>query len=195
MVALPKLPERMTVAEFLAWEPPDGWRWQLVDGEPQAMAPPSRTHGTLQGELGTAIANHLRARRSPCVLVVTPGVVPRVASGENVRVPDLAVTCSAYTEEEAVLTDPVLVIELLSPSNRAKTWANVWAYTTIPSVREILILSTVGIAADLLRRGPDGTWPQQPARIEAGELTLESIGLTVPLADLYATTRLARPPL
>ena len=49
------------------------------------------------------------------------------------------------------------------------------------------------IAADLLRRGPDGIWPQQPARIEAGALTLESIGLTVPLADLYATTRLARP--
>lgn len=41
----------MTVAEFLAWNPPEGQAWQLVDGEPQAMAPASRTHGTIQGEL------------------------------------------------------------------------------------------------------------------------------------------------
>jgi len=35
----------MTVAEFLAWNPPSARLWQLVDGEPQAMAPANRTHG------------------------------------------------------------------------------------------------------------------------------------------------------
>ena len=48
MSALPKPAlSRMTVEEFLDW-PGDGTgrTHQLIDGEPQAMAPASITHGT-----------------------------------------------------------------------------------------------------------------------------------------------------
>jgi hypothetical protein len=38
-----KPPDRMTVAEFLAWDAPGETRWQLVDGEPVAMAPTARS--------------------------------------------------------------------------------------------------------------------------------------------------------
>ena len=48
------------------------------------------------------------------------------------------------------------------------------------------------IGADLLRRNPDGTWPDRPLSLDDGELTLESLGFTVPLQELYRTTRLAR---
>jgi Uma2 family endonuclease len=192
MSALPKMPIRMTVTEFQAWNPPSAQLWQLVDGEPQAMAPVNSTHGAIQGELGRLIGNHLADRASPCTMIVTPGVVPHVHSDMNIRIPDLAVTCSGYQTEEAALTDPVLLIEILSPSNQAETWANVWAYTTIPSVREILVLKTVGIGAELLRRLPDGSWPKQPLIIEdAADLILESIGFRAPLAAAYRTTRLA----
>ena len=179
----------MSVPEFLAWVPGDGRAWQLVDGIPQAMAPANRTHGTLQGELGRLIANHLADGNSPCTLVVTPGVVPHVQACHNVRIPDLAVTCSAYDSEEAVLTDPVLIVEILSPSNAAETWANVWAYTTIPSVQEIVVLRTATVGADLLRRGVDGGWPREPARVTA-DMQLDSIGLRVSVPGLYRQTRL-----
>ena len=67
-----------------------------------------------------------------------------------------------------------------------------WAYTTIPSVREILVLRTVSIGADLLRRLPDGSWPREPDSVTEGDLALESIGLRTALADLYRSTRLRR---
>jgi Uma2 family endonuclease len=191
MIALPKIPVRMTVGEFFVWDPPSAQLWQLVDGEPQAMAPANRTHGAIQNELGSLIRNHLSENFSPCSVITTPGVIPRVQSDTNVRIPDLAVTCSSYDAEESVLTDPVLVIEILSPSNQAETWANVWAYTTIPSVQEILILKTVSISADLLRRNQDGSWPSHSLSIGTGELTLKSIDLSVPLASVYRTSRLA----
>jgi Uma2 family endonuclease len=191
MSALPKIPVRMTVAEFLAWNPPTPELWQLADGEPQAMAPASRTHGAIQNELGRLIANHLSERAGPCSVITTPGVIPHVHSDTNVRIPDLAVTCSGYDTEELALTDPVLLIEILSPSNQAETWANVWTYTTIPSVREILVLKTASIGAELLRRNPDGSWPEQPLIFADGELALESIGFRIPLAAAYRTTRLA----
>ena len=192
MTAVLKIPIRMTVTEFLAWNPPGGQTWQLVDGEPQAMAPANRTHGAIQNELGRLISNHLAERGSLCTVVTTPGVIPHVQSDTNIRVPDLAVTCSGYKTEEAVLTDPVLVVEILSPSNQAETWSNVWAYTTIPSVQEILIVKTSAIGVELLRRNADGTWPKQPVSIPSGDLALESIGFRVPLTALYRTTRLAQ---
>ena len=193
MVALAKVPVQMSVDEFLAWQPGDGRAWQLVDGEPQAMAPANRTHGTLQGELARLIGNHLREQDSPCTVVITPGVVPHVQARHNMRIPDLAVTCSGYDDEETGLTDPILIVEILSPSNQAKTWANVWAYTTIPSVREIIVLRTAAIGADLLRREANGGWPREPEYLTQGELVLDSIGLRTCVTGLYRATRLRHP--
>ncbi len=126
-------------------------------------------------------------------MLISPGLAPRVRSGVNFRIPDIAVTCSEYRTEESAVSDPALVVEILSPSNQAETWANVWTYTTIPSVREILALHTVSINAELLRRGADGAWPEKPEDIDAGSLTLSSIGFAVDLAAIYRTTRLAEP--
>jgi Uma2 family endonuclease len=129
-------PSVMTVREFLAWDAPAGVPWQLLDGEPRAMAPASRTYGRIQSKLSSLLDIHLTARGGTRTVITAPGVVSRVRSDSNFRVPDLAVTCSAYDQEETTLTDPVLLIEILSPSNQAETWTNVWAYTTIPSVRK-----------------------------------------------------------
>jgi len=106
------------------------------------------------------------------------------------RVPDLSVTCSSYDQEEYALTDPVLIVEILSPSNQAATWNNVWAYTSIPSVQEILVLRSDRIGATLLRRLVDATWPERPAEVTDGNLELASIGFSVPLRDIYIGTRL-----
>ncbi len=189
-----KIPARMTVAEFFDWCPEDEQLWQLVDGEPVAMAPASTTHGLIQNEIGRLLGNHLADRNHPCRVVTTPGVTPHVEKTHNMRVPDLAVTCAPTDEDGRVLSEPVLVIEILSPSNHHETWANVWAYTTIPSVREILVVSSVEVSAELLRRGKDGVWPEQPARITEGEVELESLGgFRCPLAAFYRTTKLAPP--
>jgi Uma2 family endonuclease len=187
-----KVPAMMDVAEFLAWDAPGGSLWQLVDGEPQAMAPASRTHNTLQGELGRLIGNHLVEQNRNCTVVPNAGTIPHVRADANFRIPDLAVTCSDYQEEEYDVSGPVLMVEILSPTNKTETWTNVWAYTTIPTVREILILHSVRIQAELLRRDAQGNWPERAIVIEEGMLELESIDFRAHLAALYRRTRLAR---
>lgn len=191
MAARAKLPVRMTVHEFLEWDPGDGARYELVDGVPNAMAPGSNVHGYLQNELGRLIGNHLRQRRSDCDVLANPGVVPHLMSAHNVRVPDPGVTCSPVAAGQATLSRPVLLIEILSPSNQAHTWANVRAYTSIPTVQDILVPDSASVAAEVLCRNPDGSWPEEPEPIRDGVLTLASIGFAVALADLYARTGLA----
>lgn len=192
MAALAKVPDRMSVEEFLGWDSGDYLKYELVDGEPRAMAPAKLTHGILQGRLAALIVFHLDRLGPACRLVVEPGVVPHILPDHNVRVPDLAVTCAPDETEEAVMTRPVLLVEILSPGNQARTWTNVWAYTSIPSVREILVLRTDRIGAELLRRSTAGEWPERPMAInQDGELSLESIGFNVALAALYVRTHLA----
>jgi Uma2 family endonuclease len=89
------------------------------------------------------------------------------------------------------IAEPVLPIEILSPGNPMQTWRNVWFYTTIPSVQEILVIRTASIGVQLLRRVSDGAWPEVPLPIEAGEVELESIGFRIPVAALYKGTWLA----
>ena len=178
----------MTVEEFLAWNPGDGQAWQLVDGVPVAMAPPSPAHGTLQSRLDRQIGAHLDDLNGPCLILTTPDVVPRVRGSGNMRVPDLAVSCSP--PEQGHISAPVLLVEVLSPGNRAETWGNVWAYTTIPSVRETLIVHSAAVRADVLRRRLDGAWPDNPDIVLEGDLVLDSIAFRTPLLDLYRYTLL-----
>lgn len=98
MVAVVGIPVFMSVEEFMAWEPGDGRSWQLVDGVLQAVAPTNRTHGVLQGRLAFLLEAHFERSGSPCSVVITPGVVPHVQAGYNVRIPDLSVTCSPYRD-------------------------------------------------------------------------------------------------
>ena len=191
MTALRK-PAGMTVADFRAWQPEEHpeRRWQLFDGEPVCMAPASENHGAIQAEATFLLTAHLREHRPACRVIGAPGVVPRIRSASNHRIPDLGVTCSPPSGGQFV-TDPVLLVEILSPSNEPLTRANVWAYTTIPSVVEILLLGSVRVEAELLRRGRDGSWPEAPVFLGAeDDLELASIGFRGPLRGFYRTTDL-----
>ena len=191
MSAANQLPAGMTVAEFLAWNSRDGDRWELIDGTPRAMAPAAPRHGAIQAEAARLLGNHLADTRPAGRAIIEPGLQPRVRANLNVRVPDLAVSCSAWDADERLLSEPRVLIEILSPSNRADTWANVWSYVTIPSVQEILVLHTMEIRADLLRRNENGTWPDNPQTLTVGDtLTLETIGFGVPIDALYRTAAL-----
>jgi Uma2 family endonuclease len=161
----------MTTDQFIRW-PGDGTgqRYELVDGQLRAMAPPSSTHGLIQMTVGAMIREHLKASGLPCVVTANPPVIPRVGAQNNVRSPDLGVSCAKTATEGYALDQPVLLIEILSPSNRAETWSNVWTYTTIPSVQQILVIDSTKIEAKLLTRQADGTWPDVPEVRAAGAI-------------------------
>jgi len=188
------LTDRMTVAEFLDWPAdPNGQVWQLIDGEPVAMAPASETHGSIQSEIVRLFGNHLLSRKLPCRVITAPGVSPRVHAESNVRVPDLAVACKPGSRRERLLAEPVLVVEILSPSNEQETWEAIWAYTTIPSVQDILVVRSLEVGAELLTGLPDGNWPAAPSQI-TGRLRLGSIDGWFEVPDFYANTDMAQPP-
>ena len=190
---LDRLPSAMTVAEFLDW-PGDGTgrKFQLVDGELRAMSPGSATHGTIQMTLGRLIGNALVAAGGQCRVVAEPGIATHIRAQANLRVPDLGISSIADAPGQRTLPDPIVLVEILSPGNAKDTWDNVWAYTTIPSVREIAVVHSARVLAEVLRRGADGHWPEDPAQVDRdGTLRLDSIDFACPMRDVYAQTHLA----
>lgn len=188
MSAALHLPDLMTLEAFLTWDAPEDARYQLVDGVPVAMAPASPIHAAIQSELNRLIGNHLAQQGGPCRAYIAPGIRLGQKADHNYRIPDLGVTCTPLTRGDAMLPDPVLLVEILSPGNPHETWMNVWAYTTIASVLEILVVRTDIIGAQLLRRNQDGSWPPVPSEVDPGALSLHSIGFETKLNTLYAGT-------
>jgi Uma2 family endonuclease len=185
-----KLPAYMTAEEFLRWEGDGtGRQFELVDGVLRAMAPAAIPHGSIQSQLSYLFRRHIIENKLKCTVVTAPGVQPRVNMADNVRMPYIAVSCAKIVGRQLLLPEPTVLVEILSPSNKAQTWTNVWTFTTILSVREILIVGSSRMEVKLLRRQPDGAWPDVPTVLdEASRLTLESLGLTVPVAEIYDGT-------
>jgi Uma2 family endonuclease len=187
----------MTVAEFFDWTPPDGGdRWELADGIPRAMAPASPRHGAIQAETAALLSIHLAKTRPECRVVIEAGVRPGFYAEHNLRVPDLGITCGPWADDERILSAPLVLVEILSPSNEADTRNNILNYTTITGLAEILVVHSTKIAAELYRRKDDGNWPLDPKPLFAGDaVVLESIGFSVPLMAFYRTSGLAQPSL
>ena len=147
---LRKPPPSMTVAEFIDW-PGDGTgrRFQLVDGEVRAIPPGSVARGLIHTELICLVKNHLDAVGSPFGALSRPPTVPRVRASLNLRCPVLGVTAALDRPDQFVSPDPVLLIEIRTPENVADVWDNVWAFCTIPTVREIAVVHSTCVLAEL----------------------------------------------
>ena len=184
----------MTVDDFFDW-PGDGTgtRYELVDGILRAIAPASDTHGTIHSNLAFLIAQHLRVERPGCRLVTAPGIQPRLRAAWNHRIPELGVTCSPNQPGVMMMPDPILLLEVLSPSNAQDTWSNVPLYASVPSVQEIIVVHSTAVKAELLRRAEDQSWPDNPDAVVGNELSfaLATIGLTLPMAEIYRDTHWA----
>lgn len=184
---------RMTLAEFFDWADadPTGARWQLRDGEPEMMANATDPHGSIQARLTYLVTGHIEQHGIAARVVTNPGVATGERSEYNCLVPDIGVTTAPPTRSR-MTPEPLLLIEVLSPSNVSMTRANVRDYRTIPTLKEIAVLRSTSVAAEILRRQPDGAWPGKPEHVGPdGTLRFDSIGFAVPLRDAYRTTDLA----
>ena len=182
----------MTVADFLDWQGgTHGIIYELVDGVIRAQDVPSATHGSVHANVTTAIVNHLRKHRPGCRLIITPGIRPHLNANWNHRIPEMAVTCTPSKADVRDIENPTLIVEILSPSNRADTWSNVPLYATLPSVLEIVLIESTRVGAQVLRRGANGVWPENPAQIDAvAGIGLDSVGLVMPTVEIYRDTHL-----
>jgi Uma2 family endonuclease len=88
---------RMTIDTFLAWQASQDQRYELVGGEPVAMAGAKLRLDRVTGNAFSEIRRQLRSGRSPCdafnadIGIRTPAA--------NLRRPAISVLCQPFDEE------------------------------------------------------------------------------------------------
>jgi len=173
---------RMTLDEFLRWDDGTDTHYELIDGFPIAMAPPAEAHRILAVRLASRIDAALAGRR-PCNAQIEPGVV-RPDRADSYYVPDIAVTCEPNAPGRQAMVDPILIIEILSPSTeRSDRRLKLPAYQNLQSVREIMLIDAGTYHAELYRR-EDDHWGIELVRGAEAALSLISGDLRISMSEL-----------
>ncbi len=174
----------MTATEFLVWDASQTTRHEFVRGEVFAMAGAGEAHVTLAGNLYMALRAHLAG--TPCRVFITDMKL-QVQTANSYFYPDVMVTCSAADAADPLIKrEPVLLVEVLSPSTAAYDRGDKFAaYRMLPSLKEYLVADPETRRVDLHRLGPDGLWVLHPGQ-PGGGVTLASVGLTIEPAVLWA---------
>lgn len=174
--------ERMSWDAFLAWTPPDGGCYELVDGVPRAMTGARVKHDRVVRRTLRALEDRLAG--GPCE-PFTDDIAVVIPNG-NVRRPDVTVDCGRIDPEEQSAAAPVLVVEVLSRSTMDyDLLIKILDYKSHPTIRYILFLKPDDYAGILHARAEGGPWADHSLIGPETLVDLPGLGLAIPLADLY----------
>jgi Uma2 family endonuclease len=181
----------LTYGDYRRW--PEDDRWELIDGEPYAMAPsPSRRHQAIVGELLRQVANHLLNR--PCEVYSAPFDVRLPVAEEadedilTVVQPDLAVICDlAKLDEHGCRGAPDWVIEVTSPSTAVRDQIQKLALYERSGVREYWIVHPADHLVTARMLGQDGRYGLPDIREGKGLMEVRVLaGLAIDLDRVFA---------
>jgi Uma2 family endonuclease len=171
---------QMTVDEFLVWDGEGDRRYELVRGEVVEMGRPTNAHGLIVahviGEVGQRV-------KPPCLAITAAGIALSWRNDTYYQA-DLAVTHGPIRRGDHITPNPVLIVEVLSPTTVAHDRViKLVDYRHIESVQEIILVASDEKRVEHFRRG-DAVWTMK--EFVAGDmLPLDSIGFDFPVAALY----------
>jgi Uma2 family endonuclease len=186
----PQPPGRMTADEFLAWATNQPGRYELVDGRVFGMAAEKLLHVRVKLEVTIALRQAVRAAGAGCEVYIDGASVR--TDDATVYEPDALVRCGpALPDDDLVVPDPLILVEVLSPSTGAMdTGKKLTGYFSIPSVRHYLVVDPESRTVVHHRRGGEGD-PIETRILHArppeggADLVLDPPGLTIPCEHLF----------
>ena len=176
--------KRMTVPEFLAWaESREGTHHELVRGEIVAMAPERADHVEAKRRAANALEDVITRAGVACQAFVEGLAV--AVDEETSYIPDALVNCGARVPPDAqIASNPVVVVEVLSPSTRGldKT-VKLADYLRVASIMHYLIVDLLRRHVVIYSRQPDGIVTVAIAR--EADIVLDPPGLSLAAASLF----------
>jgi Uma2 family endonuclease len=182
MTALPK--HKMTVDEYLVWAEGRPGRFELYAGVVYAMSPERAAHAKVKFAVQTALLSAIRRAGIPCNML-PDGMTVRV-DDDTAHEPDALVYCGEELPGSAVeVPNPVIVVEVLSPSTRhIDASAKLAGYFRVPSVHHYLIVDPDRRLVIHHARGQGDVIATRILR--EGKLRLDPPGMDVPVEEMFA---------
>jgi Uma2 family endonuclease len=192
MQGLARKADFVSAEEYLERERAAETKSEYFNGVIVAMAGVTLNHDTIAVNVVSLLNSQLRGR--PC-RVFSSDVKVRIERANAFRYPDASALCGPIAFHDRVCDaycNPSFLCEVLSPSSEAYDLADKFAlYRLIDSFVEYLVVAQDRCWAQLFRRGRAGGWECSEFTSMDDVITLESVGCTLRMGELFDKVDLA----
>jgi Uma2 family endonuclease len=181
-----------TKEEYFELENSSEDKFEFENGEVFAMSGGSLPHNLIGGNVITALNNMLADK--DCI-VLGSDMKTAIDLAESYVYPDAQVICGKVEYAEGrneIVKNPLLVVEVLSDSteryDRGKKFKK---YQTLSPFREYVLISQTEPLVETFVRQDENHWLYTFTEGMEAVLQLPSIGVAIPLADIYRKVEFA----
>jgi len=182
-------PKEYLEAEVLADE-----KHEYFDGNIVAMAGAREAHNRIVANLMRDIGVFLKGKGCDLfpsdLRIATP-------SANSYMYPDASIVCGDIEKKDGefdVCTNPSVIIEVMSDSTRDKDRGfKFFYYQQIPSVKEYILIDSLSYYVQSIRRQQNDLWQFETIENMDVSLNIPSIGLSLPLVDIYYRVSFSNP--
>lgn len=183
---------KYTIGEYLEMEEVAVEKHEYYKGKIFAMSGAKRTHNIITVNLITSLNNRLKG--SSCRPY---GSDMRIHIPKNTlfTYPDISVVCGReeyLDNDERNLLNPSVIIEVLSPSTRSYDRGDKFKlYRDIPSLKQYMLVEPENVSVEAFAINAEGYWQLTEYDQLTDALVIKSIGVSIPLAEIYSDTNVA----
>lgn len=184
----------ISIEEYLVAERAGTEKHEYYKGEIFAMSGASISHNRIQMNVTREIGNALKGKSCD---VFGSDLRVHIPSNSLFTYPDAVIVCGELqTLDDAFDTvlNPTVIFEILSPSTQSYDRGDKFnLYRAIPSLQEYVLIASETVGVEKYTRQDNGQWLLQEWKEVSNAVLLESISYALPLAEIYAGVRDAKP--
>jgi Uma2 family endonuclease len=177
--------QRLSEAEYLKIERAASFKSEFYGGEMFAMSGGTQWHSLITMNIGAELR---QALKKTC-RVLDSNMRVKVEATGLYTYPDVVVGCATplfVDGEMDTLLNPTVLVEVLSESTeRYDRGKKAEHYRRIPSLREYLLVSQYEARIEQYIRQQAGEWLLRDIVGMKSELRIESLNVTIPLAEIF----------
>jgi len=170
--------------EYFTLEESADEKHEFYQGEIFAMAGGTFNHSTISGNTFFSLKNRLRNKScqpsNSDMRVETPNSL--------ITYPDVSIFCGEpkLSENQCSLLNPIVIIEVLSPSTRAYDQGNKFLlYRSIPSFQDYLLIDSEKLHIQHFRKADNNEWILHDYFSVDDKIYLNSIQESIRIAEIY----------
>jgi len=181
----------MTPGEYLTLERSSlDIKYEFFNGEAFAMVGAGRNHNRINVNLTRELSYHFKTDQFACDLFSND---MRVKIKGSYAYPDIVIFCGDAEFEDNefdTLTNPVIIMEILSDSTEAFDRGDKFAYyQVIPTLKEYILVSQKKYRIEQFILSDDNKWEYRSYEGRDKVLKMESIGCELRLSEIYLNVK------
>ncbi len=177
-----------TIAEYLELEALAESKSEYEAGRVVAMSGGTLNHGIIGNNINTALNNGLKSQNSTC-MAINGDVRIWVEKADSFVYPDAMVICGqveTFEQDKNSVINPLLIVEVLSKSTESYDRGDKFhKYCSLVSFKEYVLIDQNKPVIDVLYKEDSSYWKMSTIIGLDKSIMLNSIGVEIPLADIY----------